>query len=53
MDPIFNESIRQVIKYHVNAGIPINRFLNVQEILNILRTNIVLWSGKAEEDVKF
>ena len=26
---------------------------NVQEILNILRTNIVLWSGKAEEDVKF
>jgi lysyl-tRNA synthetase class 2 len=26
---------------------------NVQEILKILRTNIVLWSGKAEEDVKF
>lgn len=30
LDPVFNESIRQVIKYHVNSGIPINRFLNVQ-----------------------
>ena len=26
---------------------------NVEEILKILKTNVVLWSGKAEEDVKF
>lgn len=30
LDPIFNESIREVIKYHFLNGIPMDRFINIQ-----------------------
>ena len=41
------------IKVKKEDPITIENRKNVQEILKILRTNIVLWSGKAEEDLKF
>jgi len=30
LDPIFNESLRAVIKYHFENGMPMDRFLNIQ-----------------------